>query len=122
MKFNLKLWNEMRLRLEAEIRATKHSIRKIDKPRCSFQKVGVHETGPLAGRDKYDFVPTSNTYRGGTCDEYYSLGNAKAGVTGLYALRAALRNKEHSKSIAKEDIIAQQLQHFTLPDDEEKAA
>lgn len=122
MKFNLKLWNEMRLELEAQIKATKNSIRRIEKPVMGWMKIGIHTEGRDAGKDKFGYAPTGSMYRGGTCDEYFSLGNAKAGATGLYALRAALRNKEHSKSIAKEDIIAQQLQHFTLPDDEEKAA
>lgn len=123
MKLDIKKWNEMRLKLETDIKATKHTIRKVEKPVMEYRKVGVHEDGRMIGMPKYDYVPTGATYRGGTSDEWSSLKGDKFEATALYALRAALRNKEHCKSWTKEDII----ERFTgcsdlLINDEEKAA
>ena len=120
MKLDRQKWNEARLKLEAEIKNTKHSIRREVKFVQVWGQVGVYEDGRFKGMPKYDFVPTEQTYRGGTSEEYSLLYSAKEEVTLLYALRAALRNKVHCKGVEQEDAL-KLLAQFALPAIEEVA-
>lgn len=122
MKLDIEKWNEVRKQLEANIKAMKHSIRRVEKPIMTYQQIGVHEEGSWKGRPKYDFRPTGDMYRGGTSNEYYSLEDMKKRATSLYALRAALRDKVHCETWTKEDLLEQVLPSYSIPDDEEKAA
>jgi hypothetical protein len=104
MKLDIKKWNELRKELEAKIKATKHSIRYLEKPVMVWGKVGVHEEGRRKGQDKWDFVPSDKVYRGGTSNEYISLEEMKQKVTCLYAVRAAYRNRLHCSKWTIEEV------------------
>ena len=117
MKLDIKKWNEVRKQLEAHIKATKHSIRKEDKPVLTWQQIGLWETGRAAGLPRYDMVPNGQTYRGGSDDEYSSLKNMKWDATTLYAVRAACRGRQHCADWTIEDAKEKILPNYALPED-----
>ena len=114
MKLDINKWNEVRKKVEAEIKAMKNTIRRVDKT--------VYDWKPKKdGSGGYEKVPTGATYRGGTYEEYSELGGMKWNATTLYAVRAAMRNKQHCPDWTIEDAIAKILPEYSLPAEETKA-
>lgn len=83
-RFDKAAWNKMRIETEEKIEALKNGIRREDKPVLRWTSTGM--------------VPTGATYRGGSCQDWQSLGSLKLTATCLYRIRAALRGKAHMKS------------------------